>query len=93
MHGHASYTIPSACSVSADFSWVIRRVLNRVRPDLIVLVELEVWYNLLAIADRRGGFRCGREWAADGAELSAVRIARRVGAWDVPAAGVGRGAG
>ncbi len=37
-----------------DFSWIIRRVLNRVRPSLIVLVELEVWYNLVALASRRG---------------------------------------
>jgi 3-deoxy-D-manno-octulosonic-acid transferase len=37
-----------------DFSWIIRRVLDRVRPCLIVLVELEVWYNLVALASRRG---------------------------------------
>lgn len=36
-----------------DFSWVINRVLRRVRPALIVLVELEVWYNLLRAARRR----------------------------------------
>ncbi len=37
-----------------DFSLVISRVLRRVRPTMIVLVELEVWYNLVRIATRRG---------------------------------------
>jgi 3-deoxy-D-manno-octulosonic-acid transferase len=37
-----------------DFSWVIARVLDRVRPSLIVLVELEVWPNLVRLASRRG---------------------------------------
>ncbi|MGE3181007.1 MAG: 3-deoxy-D-manno-octulosonic acid transferase [Phycisphaerae bacterium] len=36
-----------------DFSFVIRRVLSRIRPSLIVLMELEVWPNLLAIAQKR----------------------------------------
>ena len=38
-----------------DFSVVVRRVMDRIRPTLIVLMELEVWYNLLAIADWRHG--------------------------------------
>jgi len=37
-----------------DFSVVISRVLNRVAPTLIVLVELEVWYNLVRMATHRG---------------------------------------
>ena len=37
-----------------DFSWVVRRVLARIRPSAIVLMELEVWPNLLAEASRRG---------------------------------------
>ncbi len=36
-----------------DFSWMVRRVLRRVQPSLIVLVELEVWYNLVRQAARR----------------------------------------
>jgi 3-deoxy-D-manno-octulosonic-acid transferase len=36
-----------------DFSFVIRRVLDRVRPSLIVLMELEVWPNLIAVAAGR----------------------------------------
>ncbi len=37
-----------------DFSPVIARVLRRVSPSMIVLVELEVWYNLVRMATRRG---------------------------------------
>ena len=36
-----------------DFSWVTRRVLDRIDPELIVLVELEVWPNLVELATRR----------------------------------------
>jgi 3-deoxy-D-manno-octulosonic-acid transferase len=37
-----------------DFSPVVSRVLGRVKPSMIVLVELEVWYNLVGIAAKRG---------------------------------------
>lgn len=37
-----------------DFSWVVRKVLGRIRPDLVVLVELEVWPNFLEAAASRG---------------------------------------
>ena len=37
-----------------DFSWAVRRVLNRVRPDLLVLGELELWPQLLALTAARG---------------------------------------
>ena len=34
-----------------DFSWAIKKTLDRVRPDLLVLGELELWPNLLRIAE------------------------------------------
>jgi len=37
-----------------DFSWMARRVLDRIRADLIVLMELEVWPNLIEFAAQRG---------------------------------------
>ncbi|MCH9003383.1 MAG: 3-deoxy-D-manno-octulosonic acid transferase [Planctomycetes bacterium] len=37
-----------------DFSVVVSRVLERINPQAIVLVELEVWYNLVRMATRRG---------------------------------------
>ena len=37
-----------------DFTWAVDRVLDRLRPDLIVLGELELWPTLLSRAARRG---------------------------------------
>ena len=37
-----------------DFTWAVDRVLDRVRPDLLVLGELELWPHLHARARRRG---------------------------------------
>lgn len=37
-----------------DFSFAIDRVLDRIRPDAILLMELEVWPNLVTLAARRG---------------------------------------
>lgn len=37
-----------------DVSFLIARFLRRVRPDCAVLVELEIWPNLLRQANRRG---------------------------------------
>jgi 3-deoxy-D-manno-octulosonic-acid transferase len=37
-----------------DFSGAIHRVLDAVRPDLIVLMELEVWPNFVRRCDERG---------------------------------------
>lgn len=45
--GHVVFRFP------LDFSFAIRRVLNTLRPSLIVLMELEVWPNLLEIATHR----------------------------------------
>ena len=36
-----------------DLSIIIRRVLNRIRPSLIILIEQELWLNLIRIADSR----------------------------------------
>ncbi|MCB9845762.1 MAG: hypothetical protein H6811_07250 [Phycisphaeraceae bacterium] len=37
-----------------DFSWCVRRLLDRLRPSCVVLVELEVWPNFVAACRRRG---------------------------------------
>ena len=37
-----------------DLSWAVNRAFDRIRPDLVVLMELEVWPNFLAIAEARG---------------------------------------
>jgi 3-deoxy-D-manno-octulosonic-acid transferase len=36
-----------------DVPWVVRRVLRRLRPTVIVLMEAEVWPNLLGAAQRQ----------------------------------------
>lgn len=37
-----------------DLSWIVRRALNRLRPDLCLLMELELWPNLARQAAKRG---------------------------------------
>src|SRR4051794_25003494 len=37
-----------------DLPWVVGRVLSRLQPSAIVLMEAEIWPNLLFAASRRG---------------------------------------
>lgn len=37
-----------------DFSWAVRRTLNHLDPEQLVLVELELWPNLIRIAQEVG---------------------------------------
>ena len=37
-----------------DFSWAVHRALTRVRPQMLILAELELWPNLIRAAARRG---------------------------------------
>jgi 3-deoxy-D-manno-octulosonic-acid transferase len=37
-----------------DFTWAVKTALRRVRPDLLVLAELELWPNLVAAARQFG---------------------------------------
>ena len=37
-----------------DFSWAVRGAMRRVRPDLLVLAELELWPNLIRGAKQAG---------------------------------------
>jgi 3-deoxy-D-manno-octulosonic-acid transferase len=37
-----------------DFSWAVNAAVQRVRPTLLVLAELELWPNLIAAAKQRG---------------------------------------
>ncbi len=36
-----------------DFSWVVRRAFDRIRPEVCLLMELEVWPNFISTAHRR----------------------------------------
>jgi 3-deoxy-D-manno-octulosonic-acid transferase len=48
------YGTQSVFRYPLDFSWIVARVLTCVDPELIVLMELEVWYNFVRMANRRG---------------------------------------
>ena len=37
-----------------DFSWAVRSAMRRIRPDLLVLAETEIWPNLVRAARRCG---------------------------------------
>jgi 3-deoxy-D-manno-octulosonic-acid transferase len=37
-----------------DFSWAVNTAFRRIRPNLLLLAELELWPNLIRAADRRG---------------------------------------
>ncbi|MEQ8791442.1 MAG: 3-deoxy-D-manno-octulosonic acid transferase [Pirellulaceae bacterium] len=37
-----------------DFSWAVSRAVRRVRPDVLLLAELELWPNLIRIAHQQG---------------------------------------
>jgi 3-deoxy-D-manno-octulosonic-acid transferase len=37
-----------------DFSWAVGRTLRHLQPQMLVLVELELWPNLVRLATRRG---------------------------------------
>lgn len=37
-----------------DFAWVVRRVLDRLQPSLLVIVETEIWPNLVRLCRARG---------------------------------------
>jgi 3-deoxy-D-manno-octulosonic-acid transferase len=37
-----------------DFSWAVEKAFQRLKPDLLVLVEQELWFNLVRTAKQRG---------------------------------------
>lgn len=38
-----------------DFSWAVRNAVKRIRPDVLALVELELWPNLIRATKQSGG--------------------------------------
>lgn len=43
------------CYLPFDFSWIIRRFVRGIRPDLLILVEGDFWYHLLKEVNQVGG--------------------------------------
>lgn len=52
----ARSTFPELVTFHAplDFSWAVAQAMDRIKPRLLALVELELWPNLIAEAERRG---------------------------------------
>jgi 3-deoxy-D-manno-octulosonic-acid transferase len=48
-----------------DFTWAVRRAMRSIRPDLLVLTELELWPNLIRAAQK-----CGSKVAVINGRLS-----------------------
>jgi 3-deoxy-D-manno-octulosonic-acid transferase len=48
---YADYTV---CYCPLDFSWAVRAAMRRIRPDCLVLAELELWPNLIRAARETG---------------------------------------
>lgn len=48
------YSGVQVCYCPLDFSWAVNAALQRIRPDLLILAELELWPNLIRAARRRG---------------------------------------
>lgn len=42
----------TVCYFPLDFSWAVRRAIQRIRPSAVVLVELELWPNFVLAADQ-----------------------------------------
>lgn len=48
------YAEHTVCYCPLDFSWAVRNAISRLKPSAIVLVELELWPNLVLTASRLG---------------------------------------
>ena len=44
----------AVCYAPFDFPWFVKRALDRVAPDLLLVVDTEIWPNLLRACRRRG---------------------------------------
>lgn len=51
---HLDETIDGTFYIPLDFSSIVNRTLNRVLPDLLVLIDTEIWPNLLRLCHRSG---------------------------------------
>lgn len=76
-HAEAKRSMPWAdrhLYLPLDFSWVMRRMLTRIRPDVVIVTETDYWYHFLSTAHELGA----RLYVVNGklSERSAKRFAR-----------------
>ncbi|MDO4586142.1 MAG: 3-deoxy-D-manno-octulosonic acid transferase [Planctomycetia bacterium] len=48
--GHKLFSQRTVFYCPLDFSWAVRNAMKRIQPDMLCLVELELWPNLIAAA-------------------------------------------
>lgn len=56
-HAEAKRSLPFAdfhLYLPLDFTWIVRPILTRIKPDLVVLCESDFWFNFLRIAKEEG---------------------------------------
>lgn len=56
-HAEAKASLPFAdyhVYLPFDFSWIIRPIIRRTAPDLVILSESDFWFNMLDEAKKRG---------------------------------------
>ena len=56
-HAEAQRSIPGAdyhVYLPLDLSWIIRPIIKRVRPDLVILSETDLWFNFLRSVKETG---------------------------------------
>lgn len=56
-HAEALRSIPEAIAhfyLPFDFSWVMRRLMRRIRPKMVLLAESDFWYQWLSAAKKEG---------------------------------------
>lgn len=55
-HAEAKRSMPEAEAhffLTLDFSWIIKKLFNRIRPTTLILCESDFWHHLLSIAKKR----------------------------------------
>jgi len=56
-HAEAKRSIPTAdyhVYLPFDFRWSVKSIINRTRPDLVILCETDFWYNFLRFSKASG---------------------------------------
>lgn len=56
-HAEAKRSMPDADShffLPFDFSWIIRKFMRALQPSYLILVESDIWYNLIQCAKKQG---------------------------------------